>query len=254
MYIKPLLVIFFISLTCFACNKSNNQNIKFRDTLEPESYWLKAAGSRTNMFTKNDLSAHIDLKQLKNMKNLVALGPIENLKGEVTIYNGHPYITSLINDNQTSDSSFNYKAIFLAYGSTKEWREIVIDKPLASLSQIEDLVRKYALDFNIDLTKGFPFKIEGVATRARYHIIYQKDAGIKHTPKLHQQAKQKYTVYDEAVKIAGIWATQDGIGRYTHPGTQTHMHVILDKNNFGGHLEDIELDAGIKLFIPKVNK
>ncbi len=104
----PLLVSF-IFLTC-------SFNIQ-----ASENYWVKYAGDRTNIIKNGDFRGIIDLQDLKHIDHLFAVGPLEGLKGEITINESKPSINTLTQERKQKDvSSFDHKAIFLVYGSAKE--------------------------------------------------------------------------------------------------------------------------------------
>lgn len=218
------------------------------------NYWVKHSGDRMNIIKQGDFTGKIDLQDLDDVNHLFAVGPLEGLKGEITINDGKPSISTLTQDKKQIDvSSFKHKAIFLVYGSTKEWQEIEIDKDLNSLNEIEQFVKESAASNNLPLNKAFPFKIEGVAEDITYHIIYKQD-NKPHNRKEHQRSKVKFSKKNESNTIIGFWSDAEGEGVYTHPNKRTHMHYISGTSKDSGHIDAIKLNSGAVLFIPKPNK
>lgn len=217
------------------------------------NYWVKHSGDRMNIIKEGNFTGNIDLQDLDDINHLFAIGPLEGLKGEITINDSKPSISTLTRDKKQKDvSNFKHRAIFLVYGSVKEWQEIEIDKDLNSLNEIEQFVKENAVSYNLPLNKAFPFKIEGVAEKITYHIIYKQD-NKPHNKKEHQRSKIKFNKENESNTVIGFWSDAEGEGIYTHPNKRTHMHYISDTSKDSGHIDAIKLNSGAVLFIPKPN-
>ncbi len=224
------------------------------NTQAKPNYWVKHSGDRMNILKKGDLNGTIDLQNLENVEHLFALGPLEGLKGEITINGSKPFISTLTQDRKQKDiSSFNHKAIFLVYGSVNEWQEITINKELNSLNEIEEFVKDKAANHNLPLNIAFPFKIRGVAEKITYHVIYKQN-NAPHNKKEHQRSKIKFNKENEKSTIIGFWSSEEGEGVYTHPNKRTHMHYISGSSNDSGHIDSIKLNHGAVLLIPKPNE
>jgi acetolactate decarboxylase len=65
------------------------------------------------MLQKGDLSACIYLDALSEIPHLYAIGPIEGLKGEITVYDGQSSIATIERALPTMSSSWEHGAIFL---------------------------------------------------------------------------------------------------------------------------------------------
>ncbi len=50
------------------------------------NYWVKHSGDRMNIIKQGDFTGTIDLQDLEKINHLFAMGPLEGLKGERTIY------------------------------------------------------------------------------------------------------------------------------------------------------------------------
>jgi len=213
-------------------------------------FWVKYAGNRTTIIQQGDLSARIYLDALSEIPHLYAIGPIEGLKGEITVYDGQSSISTIERTQPTISSSLHHGAIFLAYASATRWKTIPIDTSIRGLSDVEAYVQYMATRHNVDTRKPFPFRIEGRIDSLDYHIIYKTDDA-PHNATEHQRAKQKFTVHDSAVRIIGFWADLQGQGVYTHPDKRTHLHFILDDDTASGHVDDVQLREGALLYLPR---
>lgn len=227
---------------------------------------------------KSQLDGIADLNQFKQ-KGLYGVGPVDQLKGEVTIYNGVPYISKIDRGRKPIvKESWNEKAIFLVYGFSKNWQRIEIEKDLIGLKEIELYVKEKASKSGLDINKPFPFRIEGQSSKMVYHIIYltqddwnnsgshahmkhhhgkrhhqnHKDKSKHKKSHNHQKAKKKFNLKDFSLNIVGFWSSADGEGVYTHPGKRTHLNFVSEDKNHSGHVDDIKLNKDSVLFIPAI--
>lgn len=217
---------------------------------EKKPYWLKYAGGRDIMMQEQDFSAKADLDSLKNKKGLMALGPIENLKGEITIFNGVVYTSTMENDEAVYRKDSVVKAVFLAYGSADVYRAVEVEESIKGLKNIESYIREKATENGLDLEKSFPFYIEAQVEDLNYHIMF-KEGEAMHGHQAHQKAKRKIKLDDSKVKIVGVWANSQEEGIYTHNGSRIHLHFINEQSLASGHVDDVLLEKGSKLFLPK---
>lgn len=217
---------------------------------EKESYWLKYAGGRDIMLQEQDFSAKADLDSLKNIKGLMALGPIENLKGEITIFDGVVYTGTMENDEAVYRKDSVVKAVFLAYGSADLYSAVEVKEPIKELKRIEDFIREKAIENGLDLEKSFPFYMEAQVEDLDYHIMFKEGEGM-HGHQAHQKAKRKFKLDSSKVKIVGVWANSQEEGIYTHNGSRIHLHFINEETLASGHIDGVQLLRGSKLFLPQ---
>ena len=213
--------------------------------------WVRYVGNRQAIMKRRDLSGRIALDSLAGVDHLYALGPVNGLRGEVTIYDGLPSITTLIDDAPQVSTAMDTQAIFLVYGAASEWTEVSVPESITGLEELEAFVRLQAEAAELDLETPFPFRIEGAVDTAAYHVIWRTDERAMHNHAAHQKAKRMFELSDEPVRMVGFWLHAEGEGVYTHPGMRTHVHIINADNTASGHLDDLTLPAGATLFLPE---
>lgn len=235
---------------------SNQTKKKEQTTISQEvknsqkNYWVKNAGSRLKIINEGDFSTTISLDTLTEISDLFAIGPIEGLKGEITVYNGEISVATIDNNKaKFTSTASGVNAIFMVYGSSLKWKEITIEKTLSGIDEIENLIKKQLLANGLTTENPFPFRIEGNVSYIDYHIIYKKD-NAPHNIIEHQKAKQKFRIDNEAVKIVGFWADSLGEEVYTHPGHRTHIHFLQKNKNLSGHIDNIQIKKGAILYLP----
>ena len=215
----------------------------------PPAYWARYAGDRRRLIHHGALDANIRLAELAGVPGLYAIGPVEQLKDEITIYDGVASISTIKDGAVAIDHSFDHAAIFLVYGAAAQWIAAPVDSALSGLEAIEAFVRDRALAAGLDPETPFPFRIEGVAQGLDYHVIFKTNDAPRNMAE-HQRAKQRFSLINIPVKIAGFWADAQGEGVYTHPGKRTHLHFMTVDNSASGHVDGLTLETGATLFLP----
>ncbi len=235
---KPIFILLLaIASSCSTPKKVNN------------SYTVSYKGALKNMMHKGDLSAKADLKTFKNTENLYALGAIENLKGEVQIFNGKPFNTAVIDNALQFDYSFNKKASLLVYATVNKWKTIKIPNNIESYEQLEAYIAETAAAHHINIKKPFPFLLEGTPKSFDWHVINWKDGDTEHSHEKHIKSGLHGTVQHTAVKMLGFYSDAHH-AVFTHHTTNMHIHVKTDDGKIAGHVDGLSLKKGMVLKIP----
>lgn len=221
-----------------------------------DGYWVCYAGSRRTMLRDGDLTAAFDLRALADTPHVYAIGPVEGLRGEITLYGGTPSIAVVADGAVRVDTTFDRRAVFLVYGAARHWRTVPVPNALDGLAAVEAFVRAAAVTAGLDPERPFPFRIEGRVNRLAYHVIFKTGDGPHDLP-AHKRAKRPFVLKPgkdgNPVNIVGFWADAAGEGVYTHPGRRTHLHFQgrgALSSPVSGHVDDVSLGAGALLYLP----
>lgn len=213
-------------------------------------YAVKWAGALRNVHQGLDFSGKIDLPPLGELPHLYAVGPLEELRGEVTIWDGKPLISRINNGTLKVDNVLTGKLCFLVYGQAQDWKRIKIGSSL-TLPEVDDVIKREATKHGIDTNPPFPFLIEGTAKSARYHVMNRTDSAPPTPgPSAHENAKVHFTVENTPVQLLGFYSEHHQ-GIFTHHSSFVHMHIKTSDDESAGHLEEIELLPGARLLLPE---
>jgi len=214
-----------------------------------DRYTVKWDGALRNVHQGLDYGGKIDLPPLAKIPHLYAVGPLENLQGEVTIWDSKPLISRVKNQTLQVDNDHTGKACFLVYGQARTWESIKLASPL-NLPQIDDAIKQAATKYGIDTDRPFPFLIKGSVKSARYHVMNRTDSAPPTPgPNAHEQAKVRYSIKDTQVELLGFYSEHHQ-GIFTHHSSFVHMHVKTPDDKVAGHLEELQLEPGALLLLP----
>jgi len=210
------LIIILTVLLAISCGSPKNDDDNFK---------VEYKGALKNMMFKSDISAKADLSEFKEINHFYALGAIENLKGEIQIFDSKPFNTSVVESNLIFDNSFNKKATLLVYASVKKWKTINIPDNVLTYEEIEKYIEQTAKVNQINIDAPFPFLIEGIAKSIDWHVIDWKAGDKEHTHEKHKTSGLHGTINDRQVELLGFYSNAHH-AIFTHHTTNMHIHVI----------------------------
>jgi acetolactate decarboxylase len=200
-----------------------------------------------DVMQKGDFSAHIDLASLRDTPHLYALGPVEGLRGEITVFDGQPSVATVQADKVVVERRWP-KACFLVYAQVAKWQTVPVPEGVRSLEQLELFVLEAATRAGLDVKGPFPFRVTGSPAIVKYHVVNKTD-GRPHTMELHEQAKVSFQVKARPVEFLGFYSDQHH-GVFTHHGTNVHVHVRTTDDKASGHVDEITLAPPSVLHLP----
>lgn len=206
-------------------------------------------GALKNMMHKGDIAAKANLKDLENSEHVYALGALENLKGEIQIFDGHPYNTMVVDSVLAFDNSFNKKATLLVSASVHKWKSISIPAEVVTREQLESYIEEAARKNQLPTDEPFPFLLEGTAKSFDWHVINWKDGDTEHSHEKHINSGLHGTIKNRPVEMLGFYSNSHH-AIFTHHTTNMHIHVKTADNKIAGHVDDVTLGAGMTLKLP----
>jgi acetolactate decarboxylase len=199
-----------------------------------------------------NIKATTALSTLKDTPNLYALGALEDLQGEIQIFNGEVSVTSVNDGTIHNSNSYDHKAALLVYASVKDWIEVRIPDSATTANNFEIFVRSVATSEGIPTDKPFPFLVEGQVKSIDYHIINWDFTDTVHTHEKHQQSGVKDQLIDNRVSMLGFYSEVHK-GVFTHHSTNMHVHFRTegDQSQIAGHVDGFLLGNEMTLKLPK---
>ncbi|MFQ5627907.1 MAG: acetolactate decarboxylase [bacterium] len=230
----------FFALTLASALSGCNQQTDFMNT-------VRYRGALKNAMQEGDISAKIDLDSLANRKHLYALGAVENLKGEILIFDGKPFVSTVVDSIVGISSSFSHKATLLVYVQVARWHEVAIPSSIVTSKQLEDFIASETQKRK--LANPFPFLLKGRPAHLEWHVIDWPEGDSDHTHEKHKQSGVNNSLSSEEVDVLGFYSEQHH-GIFTHHSTNMHLHFKTRSGDLAGHVDDIELDGKMKLYLP----
>ena len=218
-----------------------------RDVTASLGHGVRWAGAQRDVLG-GDISGHVDLAELAAISDLYGLGPLEGVRGEVTIVRGVPSIARIDHGRVVATEAWNVRACFLVWAQVPAWHTRVQDDAAVDLHAIEHAVVLLAGEQGIDVSRPFPFFVEGVASDAVLHVLDKRD-GLPHTPERHEQVKVRHRLAGMPVELVGFHSRHHR-GVFTPKDENVHAHARTADRSASGHVETIRFTPGARIAVP----
>ena len=235
-------------LTVISINSCGTDKKETADN-ETNKFKVEYKGALKNMMHKGDVSAKADLNDFETSEHFYALGALENLKGEIQIFDSKPFNTMVVDSVLTFDNSFSKKATLLVYASVSKWKSINIPNTVVIYEQLESYIEQAAKENQIQIDKPFPFLIEGTPKSFDWHVINWKDGDTEHSHEKHISSGLNGTIKNRQVEMLGFYSDSHH-AIFTHHTTNMHIHVKTVDNKIAGHVDGLTLGEGMTLKLP----
>ena len=189
----------------------------------------------------------VQLRDAVRDSESIGVGALADLRGEVTILDGHSWIAR---GEPSAIESVNEQATLLAVAHVPRWTQTSIASELSS-DQLDSFIRQTARSEGIDTDNPFPFVIEG-----RLDVVAHVASGAcPHAGNASQPAhveRPPFQFTNEVGWLVGFYAER-GEGSLTHHGSRTHVHVLLKGDQpRTGHVDSVTVAAGAVIRLPVV--
>jgi acetolactate decarboxylase len=194
----------------------------------------------------------VEIETLSAVPHLYGLGPLEGLRGEVSIFGSVPSIARIEGEMVVTAASWRVRACFLVWAQVPAWSERLFERSEeavpAGLDGIEREMVAFAREAGLDPERPLPFRVLATAVEATFHVLDKRD-GLAHNPERHEQAKVRRTLQHAPVELVGFYSRQHR-GIFTPGESNVHVHLQTEDGRISGHLETIRLAPGARIAVP----
>lgn len=221
---------------------------------------IEYIGAQRDIFKTGKAASVISLELLANRPGLFAVGPVDGLDGEITIYDSKPYITKVRGSDFVMDNTFEHGAFFLVWTEQSRWQNVPVPATVKGYVDLQQFVKAQAHEAGIDVTKPFPFLLSGTPVEIKWHINVDRTEGKPITRELFAKSKQPFVTRNEPVDIIGFYAEHHA-GVFLPSSKPTfmegldaqnaiHIHHVSRASKASGHIDNIALGEGMILRLP----
>ncbi len=201
----------------------------------------------------------VQLKKLVEKPHFFGVAALEQLEGEATILDGKITMTRVDAKGHLdacNDEALDKQATLLVGAYVPAWTEHKVMRNVGS-DEFDAYLADAATKAGIKSSEPFVFQVEGAFSNVAFHVINGACPMHARLKKIElPKEKQPFEAELQSVRgtVVGIFA-KNAVGNITHPATSTHMHLVYEDAKIGklvtGHVEQIELQAGAILRLPK---
>lgn len=207
-------------------------------------------GALRTMMHEGDLRATVALDTLQSQPQLYGLGAVENLKGEVLIYDGAAIIATVEDSAIVIKRGFEHKAALLVYAQVKQWRECAVREELQDAHALADFILRVAKDNGVNVSAPFAFLLKGKVASLDWHVIDWPQGDTLHTHAKHKASGMHGRLEQQAVEILGFYSDQHH-GIFTHRDSNIHLHAKTVAGDLAAHVDELKVNPTMRLYLPK---
>jgi len=214
---------------------------------------VQVHGALHAMLHEGQTGPNVSLDSLLPDPDLYALGALAELSGEVTIVRGKVYLSYPAGDTTRTETPARTNAAATLFVSSRvgSWRS-VSTKRLIAFEDLDEEIAKLATEAGISRDDRFPFLLEGDFEDLEWHVVDGRRmtaGGTSHQD--HKSAAVNARRDRASATLVGFYSQSDQ-GVFTHTGSRTHVHCVLDDPLVTGHVDHVVIPAGTTLRFPVV--
>ena len=216
-------------------------------------YDLWFIGAQRETIMNGKLAAALDLTTLASRPHLYGLGPIEELRGEVTIADSRPALARVAPDGTVNVTrSFDAGVPFFVWAEVPRWTLRPIPPEVRSFDDLERFVPIAARGAGFDIEKPLPFLVTGREELIEFHIL-NRIGDPPHNMEQHKKIQIKFELAKVEATIVGFHSTKHR-GIFTPGDSNIHIHFQTPDNSSSGHIQRLEIGDGATLGLPAVSR
>jgi hypothetical protein len=173
-----------------------------------------------------------------------AVGALGGLRGEITVRDGEVWL-GLPRDGQVEvirGPVPDEGATLLVIAEVPAWEELPIERDVPYTS-LDAFLAEQLRQRGFSPDAPVPIRISGPVPEVRWHVVDGWHAD-------HSRHALNGVLLDQEVELVGFFSTRHQ-GVFTHQGASSHFHVIVEQPALTGHVDEVRLGAGARLWLPR---
>lgn len=213
---------------------------------------VRVHGALRAMFHEGQTGSTVALDALLPNADLYAVGALADLSGEITVIGGKAYLSYPEGaENARTETTFRTSAgaTLLVAARVPAWQSVSIENSIR-FEELDDAIANLAASAGMDLDQRFPFLLEGDFEDLQWHVIDGNRLAAGGTSHQDHLAASTQARLDQAsATLVGFYSAGDQ-GVFTHMGSKTHIHCVLEEPLTTGHVDHVTIPVGTTIKFP----
>jgi len=213
---------------------------------------VQVHGTLRAMMHEGRTGAVVTMDAMLPNPNLYAVGALSDLAGEITVIGGTAYLSYPAEAQKTRTetlSATDAGAALLVAAEVPTWRAVTTEDPIA-FEDLDDAIGRLAASLGMTLDGRLPFLLEGIFEDLQWHVIDGSrlaTGGTSHQD--HLSASIRMGLERASARLIGFYSGNDQ-GVFTHMGSRTHLHCVIDEPLATGHVDHVMIPSGTTVRFP----
>ncbi len=209
---------------------------------------VESIGTLKQIMQEGDIEAKIDLQTLAGKPQLYGIGAAENLKGEIMIWKGKAFLTTVAGSGLATYDGFKKSASLLVYSEVPAWDSLPLPPQIDELAKLEEFLLQSAQRAGVDTNHPFPFLLKGRPEMVSWHVVNWDENDPVHTHAKHLQSGMRSGWKNTPTEVIGFYSPTPGV--FTHHDSRIHLHVTTPDRRLVAHLDQATGINGMNLYLP----
>jgi len=207
---------------------------------------VTAYGALRAMMHEGAVGPVVALSALLPDSSLYAVGALAELSGEVTVLAGVAYLSYPDAEGARTEvaTRTDVGAALLVASSVTQWQAVVTERPIP-FEFLDEEIGRMALSAGVDSGDRLVFLVEGEVEELEWHVIDGRQLGAgPSSHEAHRAAAVKERRERAPAVLVGFYSESDQ-GVFTHMGSKTHIHCVVEDSLSAGHVDHVVIPTGV---------
>jgi len=212
-------------------------------------YDLHFIGAQRDTVMNGKVAALLDLRPLAKTSHLYGIGPIEQLRGEVTIANSRPALARVGPDGKVHvEDGFEAGVPFFVWAEVPAWQIVTLPPHIQSHGDLEKFIPDAAALAGLDIQKPLPFLLRGNTNFIEFHVLNRR-GDQPHDAKMHKKIQTVFELDGAKAVMVGFYSPNLR-GVFTPMESTIHIHFQTSDNSVSGHVQKLSINENVTLAFP----
>jgi len=212
---------------------------------------VQVYGALRAVFHDGQTGASVSLNSILTGPDVYAVGALADLAGEATVLDGRAYLSYPEGGTTRTETVFqtDAAATLLVVCRVPAWRAITIERRIL-FDELDVEIARIADSAGVGVDERLPFLLQGEFEDLQWHVVDGSrltTRGGSHQD--HLAVAVKARLDRGAATLVGFFSRKDQ-GVFTHLGSNTHIHCVIEEPVATGHVDHVIIPAGTIMKIP----
>jgi len=164
------------------------------------------------------------------------MGPLDHLRGEITLINGHCHVARFVGDSLVVTEDSTAKAPFFVHGRVNGWMDVPLPVPVKEDKALEAVVGA------LDRSEPFFFVLDGRFDSVEMHVWDLPSDSTFTGPEEGARFKRRMSLHDIDGQVVGVFSRKHRTV-FTHHDSDVHLHFLSADGRVMGHVDHLAFGA-----------
>jgi len=209
---------------------------------------VKIEGAMREVMWNGAIEARVSLDSLHPGSIWYGLGPLANLRGEITVLDGVVYKSEVDSFGMLvvrRDSLVG--APFFVHCGRVDWEKHALPDSLRNMREVEGFLNEQLAGVDVPI----PYMLQGFWSEAHIHAVNLPKGSIVRSPDEAHEGLTPYQIFDLNGTAIGFYS-RNHHAVFTHHDTNMHTHFVSDNRRWMGHLDSAEFsNKQLSIWLPR---